>query len=136
MMRRLTGEDIRAVRDLPTEEVYVPEWDGTVLVRGLGGKAKDSYEESMLKEGGGLNYTNVRARLVVRCLVDEDGNRLFQDGDEEFLGTKSGVAIGRIFDVASRLSGLTKTDVETLVGNSEGGGEGDSTSPSPFGAGG
>jgi len=130
----LSAEEIRAARDLPVEEVDVPEWGGPVLVRGLTGRARDRYEESMLKAEGGMSYDNVRAKLVVRCLVDKDGKRLFEDSDVEWLGEKSATALSRVFDVASRLSGLSKADVETLAKNSDSEGGDALSSPSLFGS--
>jgi hypothetical protein len=49
--------------------------------------------------------------------VDDDGNRVFGDNDIEVLGGKSAAALNRLFAVASRLSGLSGSDVEELTEN-------------------
>jgi len=127
---RLSRDDILKAEDLSTEEVDVPEWGGTVLVRGMSGRERDEFEVSMTVRHGKQmvqDFANTRAKIVARCVVDEDGQRLFTDADVAVLGEKSGAAIDRIFGVASRLSGLGAEDVEELAENF-GGTNGDSSS--------
>jgi hypothetical protein len=121
-------EAILGLADLPTETVLVPEWGGAVKVRGLTGKERDDYEGGIMvsrrdpatgKLSQTMNLANVRARLVVRSVVDEAGQRIFGDADAELLGDKSAVAVSRIFDVAQRLSGMRPEDLDELVGKSE-----------------
>lgn len=104
--------------DLPIETVEIPEWGGSVMVRGLTAAERDSFESSLF-EGKGKNrkekFENLRARLITRTLVDENGNRIFQDSDADILGKKSAGAIDRIFNVAQKLSGISQQDVNELV---------------------
>src|SRR5260221_673414 len=66
----------------------------------------------------------MRAKIVARCVVDDDGNRLFSDADVTALGEKSGAPIDRIFAVAARLSGMGEEDTEKLAADfSEAGGD-------------
>jgi hypothetical protein len=115
---RLSRDDILKADDIETEEVEVPAWGGTVLVRGLSGKERDNYESSCMQDRGKQGMVrvlaNIRAKLVVRCLVDEDGNRLFADADANALGEKSAAALDQLFDVAARLSRLSDGDIEEL----------------------
>jgi hypothetical protein len=134
-MALLSREAILGVEDIPTQDVEVPEWGGTVRVKGLNGKERDQYEASVVgdtaaKKGQArrLNMANMRARFVSLCIVDEEGVRLFSDGDVTALGAKSAAALQRVFKVAQELSGLTDEDVEELAGNSEAGQSGSSTS--------
>lgn len=117
-------EQILAVNDIPVETIRIPEWEQKggpqvwVRVRGLTGKERDRYEESVTVGKGknkDVNYRNARAKLVVLCVVDESGNRIFTDADVAALGNKGALALERIFDVGRRLSGLTETDVEELT---------------------
>ena len=136
--------------DIPDEDVPCPEWardgwDGTVKVRGLTGTERDAFEESnrQIRPVRGANgkpdgqevvpmLANVRARLVVKCALDpEDDTRLFTDQDANALGKKSAKVLDRLFDVASRLSGLTEEDIEELAKNSAAAASGDSPSDSP-----
>jgi hypothetical protein len=131
----LDKDSILKAEDLETEEVDVPEWGGRVRVQALSGRDRDAYEASCLQERakGQMvhNLLNVRAKLVVRCLVDGEGNRLFADTDANALGQKSSAALDRVFEVAARLSRLNSEDVEELAGNSGAAPSGDSPSASP-----
>lgn len=122
-MALLTRDAILNVVDLPTERVDVPEWGGTVLVRGLDGTARDHLELS-LRDG----LTNIRARLVALTVVDERGERLFNDNDVTVLGRKSAAALNRVVEVAQRLSAITDGDVKELEKNSVSGQSEDSGS--------
>lgn len=127
----LTRDQIMSIDDLPTETVEVPEWGGSVIVRGLTAAERDDYELSSVQQRGKdrvVNLANLRARLVARSVVNEAGQRLFSDEDAELLGRKSGRAIERIFPTAQRLSGLSKKAVEEIAGNS--GSEAADASPS------
>lgn len=133
-MSLLTREAILAAPDLPTESVSVPEWGGTVLVRGLTGTERDAFEaESFAARGKDveINRVNLRARLVTRTIVDDAGKRVFTDQDIAILGSKSAAALDRVFEVSSRLSGLGARDVEDLAKNSDSGLAAGSTSGSP-----
>lgn len=120
-MAILTRDAILQAQDLPTERVFVEEWGGEVIVRGLTGAERDRFEQSIVETRGKntrVNLHNIRAKLVALCCVDEDGNRIFRDEDAELLGRKSAVALNKVFEVAQRLSGLRPEDVEELAGNS------------------
>jgi hypothetical protein len=113
----LTKAEILATPDLPSEEVNVPEWGGTVYVKAMNGTERDCWEQAMIdakKEGKKLN---VRAELAVRVVCDQQNVRLFADEDADTLGTKSGKALDRVFDVAQRLCGFGTKDMEELEKN-------------------
>jgi hypothetical protein len=116
----LTRDAILKAHDLPTEVVEIPEWNGSVIVRGLTGTERDAFEQSIVEQRGKntrMNLRNIRAKLVALTVVDEEGNRVFSDEDAEALGKKSAAALDRIFAIAQRLSGLRPEDVEELAGN-------------------
>ena len=118
----LTRGEILNAQDIQTEEVHVPEWGGTVLVRALDGEERDALEASMIQGKGKnaqVNLKNLRAKLVARSIVDENGKRLFEDGDIPALAKKSAAALNRVYEVAQRLSGITPEDVDELTKNSE-----------------
>jgi hypothetical protein len=118
MLTRLTREAILGARDRETVEVAVPEWGGTVLVRGLSAGQKDDFELSVIGPlGGERNLANLRARLCARCMVDADGQPLFGEVDVAALGERSAAAIERVFNAARRLSGMSDADVAELAKN-------------------
>lgn len=133
----LNRDAILRAKNLKTEEVHVPEWadaetgDDTVLVKELTGAERDAYEASMRLQRGKefvANMLNVRAKLVVRTVVGENGERLFTDQDAGALGELSASALDRVFEVAARLSRLSDEDVDELAKNSGAAPSGDSTS--------
>lgn len=122
-MKLLTATEILSANDLPQELVEVPEWGGSVYVRGLSGSERDQYEISIhgaRVDSKTLNMANMRARLCALTICNENGERLFNDLQIEALGRKSAQALERVFDVARRLAGLTKADVDELAKELEG----------------
>lgn len=116
----LTKDQILDAKDLQTEVVEVPEWGGSVKIRGMTGVERDAFEESLLRGKGKntrVNMQNIRAKLVAHSVVNGDGERMFSNADVQALGKKSAAALDRIFDVAQELSGITKADVEELAAN-------------------
>lgn len=117
----LTKEEILGLDDLGTIEVVVPEWGGKkVKLKAMSALERDSYElevfnerETARKESRPL--TNLRARYLVRCIVNADGKRLFADGDAPALGAKSGKALDRLYDEARKLNGNTAEEAEAIV---------------------
>jgi hypothetical protein len=104
-MTYLTRDAIFAAPDLPTEDVEVPEWGGTVRLRGLSGTARDEYEKAKF-EGN----PNLRAKFMSLCIIDDHGTPVFTDVDVARLGQKSSAAFERLLPVALRLSGMSADD--------------------------
>lgn len=100
--------------DLDVKEVSVPEWGGEVCVRGLTARERDQFEASI---GSSANLDNLRARLVVLSVCDENGDRLFKDSDAIELGKKNAQVVNRLFDIARSMSGMSDQDVSELEGN-------------------
>lgn len=130
----LSRDAILAMDDIKTVPVTVPEWNGeVVLLRGLTGAQRDEFEATN-RRNGDQNLNNIRARFLVRCIVNETGTRIFADQDAAALGKKSSAAIDRLWDVATDLNGSSEKAAEELEGNSETTGTEDgsaSSSPSP-----
>jgi hypothetical protein len=112
---------------LKTEEVRVPEWADpdsgadVVLVRELRGRERDEWEASLAVMRGKAmvpDVANMRAKLVARSIVGDDGEPVFSQQDVAALGELSAAALDRVFEVASRLSGLNEKDLEEMAGNS------------------
>jgi hypothetical protein len=119
-MGLLTKDMILNAQDKATETVKVAEWGGEVLVASMSGADRDAFEQSLFETVGKdrrQNLNNARAKLVARCLVDEAGNRLFEESDIAALGRKSAKALDRVFEAAQRLNGLREGEVEEMTGN-------------------
>lgn len=120
--KALTRDEILAVEDIQTEKVDVPEWGGHVFVRGLTGTQRDAYQQSIVTTRGRdtqVNFRNATSKLVVLSVVHSEvsGRRLFTDADVKLLARKSAAALQRVFNVATRLSGLEREDIEEMAEN-------------------
>lgn len=128
----LTREAILEADDIQEEAVPVPEWGGKVLVRGLTGAQRDDFEGTLQKGKGPnkeVNLRNARAKLVMWSVVHPTTReRLFSEQDVQRLGQKSAAALQRVFDVAAKLSGLSKEDLDELTENFDDGQSDGSTS--------
>lgn len=110
----LTREQILATA-VKREYVEVPEWGGGVYVREMTGAEIDEWELQVSVTG----RENVRAVTLVRCLVDESGARLFEDGDAVELGKRSGPALRRLGEAFRRLNKTGESEQEKVRGNFE-----------------
>ena len=118
----LSKDLIFAADDIERVYVPTPEWGGGVYVRGMTGAERDEYEQSLVRGKGRnqeINVKNARAKLVVRCAVDEQGRQLFGKDDFRRLGSKSAKALDRIYAVARDLSGVSDEDIDELTKNYE-----------------
>jgi hypothetical protein len=105
----LSKDQILSVNDRPTETVDVPEWGGSVILRTMSGLERNDYDASNMKRVGDsyeADTSNMYAKLLSRCLIDEDGKPLFTEADFGRLGTKSAKVLSRLFDKASAMNGL------------------------------
>ncbi len=103
---------------LERKSVACPELGGDVFVQSMTSADRDSFdaEQHAVKDTPDV-FKNFRARLVVRCIVDEAGNRVLSDQDAETFGRQNARVVDRIFDVARELSGIG-SDVEDTAKNS------------------
>src|ERR1041384_2261734 len=102
MAKYLSREDILSASDIVTEDCYVPEWGGTVRVRGLTGNERDKYEQSLVTMKGrqlGPKLTGAMARLVALSIVDEHDKAQFSEDDVITLGRKSAGGLQRVYEV-------------------------------------
>jgi hypothetical protein len=117
----LTAEQLLQPDDLPVEEVRVPEWGGSVHVRTLRADERDDLEQKWLaiRDAQGGSLTGFRAFLVAFALANPDGTPLFADPSEVYctIGQKRASAVDRVFEVASRMNGVSKKDEEELEKN-------------------
>jgi hypothetical protein len=107
---------ILASDDLLREPVDVP-WDmggAKLYVRELEAKERDEYLAATMRTGEFSWRSNLTAELLVKVIVNEDGERLFSDSDAELLGAKGTSVMQRLFKVAMRLSGMEVEAAEAI----------------------
>ena len=127
----LKSEDLLKVDDRQFDDIEVPEWSSTIRILGLTATGRDEFEDSR-RVGKGkkerVNLVNFRAGFLVRCIVDESFKRVFTDAQAVALGRKSSLVVSRLFNHATKLSGMTDEEVEEMESNLENEGGGDSSS--------
>lgn len=121
--------------DIEIEEVPVPEWKDSVFIKALSGAERDAFEMANRKKGV-ADLRNYRARFLVRCIVNENGTRVFTDAQAADLGRRSSKVLDRLYNVAGKLSGTDDETEAEIEGNSgaetsETADGSDSPSPSP-----
>jgi len=110
-------EEILESDDRKIEVVHVPEWGGNVILKVMGSKERDAFELSCIEKKGRSkedSMLNIRARLLAACLVDQEGNLMFQKHQIDDLGKKSSAVISRLFDKAQRVNLMTDEDIDEL----------------------
>jgi monomeric isocitrate dehydrogenase len=115
-MSILSKAAILAANDKKMVEIDVPEWGGIAKIRVMSGTERDRFESEFV--GNNKSVDMVRAKLVAKCLCDEDGNRLFTEQEIPQLGEKSASVLDKLFTTCMKLNRFTKDDVEDLAGNS------------------
>lgn len=117
-IKLLTAAEILAADDTVAEYVEVPEWKGSVRVRGLSAAERIELAKSVTDKDGKAKTEGFQIRLVSMSLCDDKGERLFTDAQVEQLSKKNGLVIDRLFAVAERLSVMAPKQVEDLAGKS------------------
>ena len=122
-MALLSKDQILKADRKKTVDVEVKEWGGTVRLQELSASDRDLWEnESFVlnAEGTGAKFNpkHARARLVVRCLVDDKGRRMFSDDEVAAIGSLSASSVQRLFNAARKLNAISNEDMKELEGNS------------------
>lgn len=116
-MGLLSKTAILTAEDLKHEDVQVAEWGGEVRVRSMTGTQRSAFGDSLVGADGKSDTRDFRLKLIVACAVDENGEPLFTVDDLDALSAKSGAALERVFNAASRLNGVGVDGVEAAKGN-------------------
>ena len=111
----LTREQILAAPDVVIEEVDVPEWGGSVLLRTLTAhQAEEWIRRARDPETRQINFHGFMPALLALTIVDADGQTVFSETDVEALGEKSAEVIRRLYERASKLSSLGDATDEAI----------------------
>ena len=90
--------------------VKVPGKDAlTVFLKPLTSAQRDRFEASVVGVDGKRDLTNLRARRVADCLVDEKGKAI---GNANAIGELDARLVGAIFDRVRELNGMDEEAVE------------------------
>ena len=107
--------------DLPSETIFVPEWDVTLEVRGMNGTERGRAINRCLRPNGRVDMVKLYADLMVACVRDPETHELvFDPADVDEIGEKSGKAIENVAGLAARLSGISEDTEEDAKFRDEG----------------
>ena len=122
----LTSDAFFAVAQRQKTDVPFPEaGNGAVIpVWGMTPTERTRFEKQFQETSKGVDRTAImeefRERVVAECCRDDDGSKVFAASEDvRRLGASSGALVERLFNVAAKASGITDTDIETAVKNSE-----------------
>jgi hypothetical protein len=98
--------------DIESEIVEIPQWGVKIEVRGMTSKERAKLLKST-SVNGEVDFDRWFPDLIIATAHDpETGEKVFEAADRDMLNTKSGAAITRLAETASRLSGLGEADVD------------------------
>lgn len=116
----LTRDAILQAQKLKTETVPAPGWGGDVIISEISAPDRLTLFRDYQSLAGSEQEKDLAAMamLVVRCIVDGEGKRIFSDDDASLLMAKNLDTLRQVFAAASALNGIggAKEDIE---GNSE-----------------
>lgn len=119
-----TPADIIERDDLKYEELWVPEWDAWILVRGMTAAERDLFEilaskyQAEGRSGKAKGTLKIRALAASMCIVHpETKEQVFSIGDIEALTLKNGAALDLIFETVQVLSGLGAVALKRALEN-------------------
>ena len=112
--KRLSREDILNVKDIKKEEVFVKEWNGSVMVQSLSGKRRSEIMDYAMNDKGKLITEKLYPALMVAGVVEPE----FKRADSEALLEKNSGALEKVCKVIMRLSGISADDLDETGKNS------------------
>lgn len=101
-MSILSVEDIIAAKDLEEKEIEIPEWGGSVIIRGLGYGEFVTIREKAWKDSGEQDERVFGCLLLAASFVDP----VLSEDQAAALFDKSSAAVSRISDEIVKLSGI------------------------------
>lgn len=112
-------DDILQADDLQREAVDVDAWGVTVYVQELPAldmqgwaTRMDELQEEIISGEADVDW---RAELLVETLVDEDGERIFEDSDVPELSRKANTVLDELADASMRVNGFDPDEMEEAV---------------------
>lgn len=102
------------------KDVPVPEWGGDVRVRVMSGLAREKFERiqsDSLKNNQKID--NLRERIMIATVCDEQGNMLLGEEHIEVLSSKDWTSLDEVFRAALELNGMLSNSVDDAEKNSE-----------------
>ena len=119
-MKQELYDKIRNVDDIKKLDIDIPEWGVIVGVHSMSGLDRAMLLNKCIdNKTGSVIQEKFQAGVLIACCRDpETGERLFSDGDAEWLMQKSSGAIEKLASAAMSASGLTGEALKEAEKNS------------------
>lgn len=111
-LKILSREAILALDDLPVEILDIPEWGGSVKLRGMSAEERIKWLDRVQGEDGKVDLEKAQYYAVVFGVLEPE----FEEADVEFLKKKSASALDRIAKKWLELSGIAPEGPGSLEG--------------------
>ena len=93
---------------------------GTLRIRSLTERERSEYEAGFLdSDGRATNLVDGKVRLIMLCVCNASGQRLFSDADKPALEAMDSIITNRLVDECRTHCGFTDEDMDVLVKNSD-----------------
>lgn len=118
-----TAEQLMAVAGRRRyHELKLPTSDLKVRIRSLTEHELSRYQSATIASSGtGLRRSKLEdasRRLIVLCLVDDDGNQILSDADVPRLADWDAADTSYLYDECAKHCGINRQDIEDLAKNS------------------
>jgi len=97
-------------------EVPLPISGHRVRIRSLTQLEREQYQAAIFNDD--QVRSDAERQLVVRCLADEEGNLMLEQGDVKALRELDSADTAVLYDACLSHTGMKARDIEKLVGNS------------------
>lgn len=119
VLRYLTADDIIAAADLDERDVYVPQWDGTVTIRGFS-KARQQELRKRATIDGEVDTDRLEVFLFIEGVVDRETKEpLFTAEHYEQLRNKNAAAVDIVLRQITEASGNAPADPQRGLRSSD-----------------
>lgn len=119
----LTRDQILSNKSFRSKTIQIDEWGGEVRLKAISGAEREALEDAVYERIGDKlqvkKGASLLTALLLRSMCDDDGNRLFQDGDIEFIRGIDSVTLNKLFKVAADVNGLSGEEEREIEKNSE-----------------
>lgn len=111
----MTANDIRSrVLALQADRKPFPldfeAWGDDIYIRVLSADDQNALAET-------TEQAKMPIRVILHCLVDENGERIFGDGDESELGAFPFPEVMQVFAKVAKLNGLSTKELDEAMAN-------------------
>lgn len=111
----LNRDSILAAQDSNYIDVEIPEWGGSVRLKGMSVIDQLKFEKMVSDK---VAHQDMMMHVVLSCCVDEKDHKLFTADDAEALGKKCPSAVLKLFNEALKLNYISDAEVKKNAKNS------------------